>query len=451
MTTTKKTSPYIYGSGMFGTSLPINMFRNFAITFYNLHLGLPLTKISLIMLIYTFIDVIDNPIYGILSDKTNTRFGRRKPWLLIASPLFAVFFVLFYAPPAGLGMGGLFAWALIFYCITGTLDSMICANYGALLPELFPDEVSRTKANAVKQVCQLIAMVVAIALTPMIAKALSSTGNKGYTVTAIIYAVIATAVIVFMTFGVHEPERLETDEEVRLLPALKALIRQKNFWLVGIGNAFYSAAMSLVMATIGIFITFALKLDDSNSTYLLGTVILVALIGVLIWSQLIKKLGAVKVWRIAFIVLTITFIPLYFAYNLITAIIFAAFVGVGFAGVISTMDLIGSKIVDEDYARHGVKRAGVVSSIGGFLNRLSGLFVSLGTLLASVIYKYVSGDEPGPRPDDAARFLLVIFPFALMLFAVAASFLVKFDKKSVIEYAEGGETSDGSTPNDIEF
>lgn len=415
----KRTSPFRYGIGMFGTSLPINMFRTFAAAFYVMKLNLEMEKLSLILLIYTFLDAIDNPVYGLLSDNTRTRFGRRKPWLIISTPLFVVFFIFFFSPPA-LNETGLFVWALIFYSITGTLDSMINANYGALFPELFPEDKIRAKTNAIRQIFQLVAMVIGIALTPMI------TARLGYTLTAVVYGVVALAVILFMTFGVKEPEAIKEKEKVDIGAALISMAKSRNFWVVGVSNAFYSAAMALVLAGVPFFITYALKLSDDKGTYVLGTVILVAIFGVLFWSALVKKFGTMPIWRTTFIVLALAFIPLYFASSLVTAIICSALVGIGFSGVISTMDIVGAKVLDEDYNKYGVRREGIYSSAMGFMNRLSGLFVALGTFLASKIFGFVDGDQPGDRPDQAAKFLITIFPFIMMILGIVASRFVKF-------------------------
>ena len=90
----KKTSPFRYGFAMFGTSLPINMFKSFAAIFYVDTLGLDMERYALIPLIYAFVDAIDNPVYGFLSDNTRTKWGRRRPWLLIGTPLLILFFIL---------------------------------------------------------------------------------------------------------------------------------------------------------------------------------------------------------------------------------------------------------------------------------------------------------------------------------------------------------------------
>ena len=93
----KRTSPFRYGFGMLGTSIPINMLKSYAAAYYVLKLGLITTdQMAKILFIYTFVDAIDNPVYGFLSDRTHTKWGKRRPWLVIGTPLMILCFVLFY-------------------------------------------------------------------------------------------------------------------------------------------------------------------------------------------------------------------------------------------------------------------------------------------------------------------------------------------------------------------
>jgi GPH family glycoside/pentoside/hexuronide:cation symporter len=134
------------------------------------------------------------------------------------------------------------------------------------------------------------------------------------------------------------------------------------------------------------------------------------------------------VWRAALIVLAVAFIPLYFVKSLVTAIICASLVGFGFAGVITTMDLIGARIMDEDTQKHGLRREGIFANALGFMNRLSGLFTSAAFYLIFVLFGFESGLNPGDQPDLAARFLLTVFPPILMVISFTFSFFIDFNK-----------------------
>jgi GPH family glycoside/pentoside/hexuronide:cation symporter len=409
-----------YAIGFFGMSIPINMLKTFAFTFYVLQRGVTTSQWATMMLIYAFIDAIDNPVYGFLSDRTRTRWGRRRPWLAIGTPLLVLALIAFYNLPGFLAGNSIFAYCMLFYILTGTLDSVILANYGALFPELFRDDASRAKTNALRQAFQLVAMIISIALTPMVTDAL------GYGLTSILYGILACVVILYMTFTSKERQPDLQEAKPGLWKALKDLITNKKFWVAGFVGAFYSAAMSLVLASVPFFVQYALGLSSGKSTFLLAAVLIIAIAGVALWAWLVRKFTLIPVWRLALAVLAIAFIPLYFAQNLTMGIIFSAFVGLGFAGVITTMDLIGAKIMDEDTRKYGLRREGIISNAMGFMNRLNGLFTSAAYLLVGKIYLFESGDNPGPHPDAAARFLMTIVPPVLMLISFAFSWFINF-------------------------
>lgn len=424
-----------YAIGMFGTSIPINMLKTYAAIFYVDDLGLKTTEFALILFIYTFIDVLDNPVYGFLSDRTRSRWGRRRPWLVIGTPLLVLGLIAFFSPPAFIAGESLLAYAMLFYMFTGTVDSVINANYAALFPELFPDDSSRAKTNAMRQAFQLVAMIISIALTPIVTKAI------GFSLTSIIYGVLGGVVILYMSLTAREKKIEEHEAKPKLWDSIKSLVTNRNFWIAGLTNAFYSAAMALVLAGMPFFVKYTLKIPENQSTILFASVLLIAIGCVVLWAWFVRKFKLIPIWRVALASLAVAFIPLFFADGLVTAIISSALVGFGFAGVITTMDLIGAKIMDEDTRKHNVRREGIISNALGFMNRLSGLFTSLAFLLISVLFGFESGDNPGTQPDMASRFLMTIFPMVMMVISLGFSFLLKFSrgkpKQSNIPTIEG--------------
>ena len=95
--------------------------------------------------------------------------------------------------------------------------------------------------------------------------------------------------------------------------------------------------------------------------------LLVAISTVALWARWIKKRTIIPVWQAALIVFAASFIPFYFADSFYTAVATAAFLGFGLAGVITTMDIIGARIVDDDARKTGIRREGIYSSAMGFL------------------------------------------------------------------------------------
>jgi GPH family glycoside/pentoside/hexuronide:cation symporter len=416
-----------YAIGMFGTSIPINMLKTYAAIYYVDTLGMTTVQLSLMLLIYTFIDAIDNPVYGFLSDRTRSRWGRRRPWLTIGTPLLILCFIAFYSPPDFLAGNSLFAYCMLFYTLTGTLDSVINANYAALFPELFRGDTSRANTNAMRQAFQLVAMIISIALTPMVTHAL------GYSLTAILYGLLGGGVILYMTFSCKEKKIQPEEEKPQLWDSIKNLFTNRKFWVAGFANAFYSAAMSLVLVSMPFFTKYTLKISDSQTTFLFAAVLLIAIGCVAIWARQVKKFTLMPVWRAALVTLALAFIPLYFANTLLSAVICSALVGFGFAGVITTMDLIGAKIMDEDTQKHDLRREGIIANALGFMNRLNGLFTSFAFFLVFTLFGFESGDNPGTQPGNAARFLLTVFPTILMIISFAFSFFISFDKPEKVQ------------------
>ena len=429
MKTAEKAKSFNYAIGMFGTSIPINMLKTYAAIYYIDRLGMTTPQMATILLLYTFIDALDNPVYGFLSDRTRTRWGRRRPWMVIGTPLLILTFIAFYSPPAFLAGQSLFAYAMLFYILTGTLDSVINANYGALFPELFRTDASRASTNALRQAFQLVAMIISIALTPVVTSAI------GFQMTALVYGILGGVVILYMSLTSREV-RVEADEnKPQLWNSLKDLFTNRKFWMAGLANAFYSAAMSLVLASLPFFVKYTLRLQDSQSTFLFGAVLLIAIGCVAVWARLVRRFSLMPVWRSALITLAVAFVPLYFANSLPTAMIASALVGFGFAGVITTMDLIGAKVMDEDTRKHNVRREGIISNALGFMNRLNGLFTSSAFYLVFILFGFESGNNPGANPDDAARFLLTVFPPVLMLISFGFSFLINFPEEKAVPAA----------------
>ena len=410
-----------YAIGMFGTSIPINMLKTYAAFFYVDSLGLTTAQLSLVLFVYTFVDAVDNLVYGYLSDRTRSRWGRRRPWLVIGAPLLVLGLVAFYNPPALAG-GSLFAYCMLFYVFTGTIDSMINASYGALFPEMFRGDASRVTVNSMRQAFQLVAMIISIALTPVVTKAL------GFGMTSVVYGILGGGVILYMALTCREADMGAEENKPKLWHSIVSIVKNFKFWMSGLANAFYSAAMSLVLMAMPFYVKYSLKLGAMEQTILFAAVLLVAIGCVAVWARLVKKYSAVPVWRAALVTLGLSYIPLYFAGSLIPAAICSALVGFGFAGVIATMDIIGARIIDEDSQKYNVRREAIISNAMGFMNRLNGLFTSGALLLVYALFGFESGDNPGPDPGSAARFLLTVIPPVLIAVAFVFSVFVKFKK-----------------------
>lgn len=420
-----RTGPWRYGVGMFGTSIPINLIKGSMLYFYTVLLGMDVEVFAAVYAVYSVIDAIDNPIFGYLSDRTRTRWGRRKPYLVVGALVLLVASILIFTVPSNVATNAtlLVVWFATFTILAEMADSVINANYGALLPELFPAERSRAKANAIRQSGQLVAMILALGLTPILARnvlgcEVGSAGctdpTIGYERVAIIYAVLGVAVILYMAFGVHENPAIDSERRPAFFRSIKQILSSRYFWTIGMVNACYGAAMALVLNGLQLFVQYSLGGDGATATILQVVVIVSAIGMVAVWARLVRRWGAERTWKRALPIAAVAFGTMFFATNLVTAIAAGMAVAVGYAGVLATNDLIMARVLDDDARRHGVHREGVFLAAFGVLGRLNGVIVSLALWSLTAFFGYRNGDEPGPNPDLAFRFYLSVYPVILL-------------------------------------
>ena len=101
-----------------------------------------------VILISKFYDSITDPFEGILTDRTRTRIGRRKPYLLAGIPLVFLSFFLMWYPTALASEIGRFFFVLVTYLFFSTTVSIVMLSYNAVITELTPDYNERTSISS---------------------------------------------------------------------------------------------------------------------------------------------------------------------------------------------------------------------------------------------------------------------------------------------------------------
>jgi len=281
-----------YGIGMFGTSLPINLVKGSMLYVYVELLGLDAVVYAAVYAVYGVLDALDNPLFGYLSDRTRSRWGRRRPYLVTGALVLAVTTVALFSVPGPVADSavGLAVWFAVFAITTEMADSLINASYGALLPELFTHERRRATANAVRQGAQLIALVIALALTPVLARNVLGTEGStvGYGRLAVIFAVVAAAVILWTAFGVREDPALDAEPKPLFFRSVRQILSTSRFWTVGIVNACYGSAMALVLGGLQLYVHHTLQGSAVDASILQLIVIVVA---IAIFGAMLEPLG----------------------------------------------------------------------------------------------------------------------------------------------------------------
>ncbi|WP_240941934.1 MFS transporter [Paenibacillus sp. HB172176] len=418
-------SPWMYAFGMLAMMIPSQAFNSFYSYYYVEKLGLAIGLATLARTIYLIWDAVNQPLAGYFSDRTNTRFGRRKPWIWGAIPLFMLTFIMVFAVPGGLPEYGLFTWFLVSLILYEAAATILWVNYGALFPELYRGDALRSKASAIQQGYQIVAILIGSAVTPILYEAM------GFGKMSIVYAILfAIFMLLCMRYTQEDPDTLKTPS-MKLKEAFAATLQNKPFWVFNFSNSFAQTVNGLLSSMIPFYAKYVLHIPEVQVTYLLASIFVSVIPLVGVWYWIIRRMDPVKAWRISLLAYALSVIPLWFGSNLLGGILAGVVAGFGLAGFLVTPPVVSSLIIDQDFESTGKRREGVYTAVSGFITRSSGLISALAFLIVGYIFGYESGDNPGDNPELTFRYLISIIPLLLLLVSFVLSFFVKLAKKHV--------------------
>ncbi|ETN87641.1 MFS transporter [Thermus sp. NMX2.A1] len=399
-----------YASGQLGLTLVSESFGTYLAFFYLEKLGLSAAFYALARTVYAFWDAINDPLFGHLSDRTKTRLGRRRPWLLVGVPLFLLFYLLvFWVPDWARSPQVLpyyFAVGIVLY---ETMATVVWTNYGALFPEMFRGLGERARAAALKRGTELFGLILGIALAPLVY------AQVGFLGMALLFAGLALMAFSWFFPGIQEDPRAESSLGLR--ESFRLVLANRAFWVAALVGLLFEFGRMVIQTGMAFYAKHSLGLPEAATTFLFAAVFLVALPSVFLWGRLAGALGGKRAWRLAHLFMGLAALLLFLPQSLLPAILVGALVGVGFAGVRVTGEVVMAKVIDLDAERTGTRREGAYYSLVGLFGRASGALVGLSFALLGPLFGYVSGENPGPNPGLAFRFLVAVIPGVAILLA----------------------------------
>lgn len=216
----------------------------FQTNFYTDSFGLSASAAAAILLWPRLWDAFFDPIMGVLADRTETRWGKFRPWIIWTAVPWAIVMVLAYTTPHGWSMGALIAYAAITNTLLMTLYSMNNMPYAALGGVITGDLNERTKLNSYRFVAVNIAQFLVGGLTlPLVAKfAVGHDRAHGWQMTMTLWAVVCL-VCFFITFSTTR-ERVKPVAEKRASPKQDLLDLLKNGpWFALVAFTVFNFAM----------------------------------------------------------------------------------------------------------------------------------------------------------------------------------------------------------------
>ena len=349
-------------------------------SFYAENTAATLAGIGLVIMYARFFDAATDPLIGYLSDRTSTRFGSRKPWILAGTFITAIALAFLFNPPAQSGVAYFALWSFAFY-LGQTCVEIPLKAWGV---ELSRDAQERSRISSMATMFTIVGSLI-FWLTPILLyKVTGTTAITGSTFTTIswLFAAVLPLVVFLAVRFVPRGERLASGQS-NLLGAFAAIAKNaparyfyaaQGLWLIGNG---------VFMAVIYIFMSQYLKIE-AYFAFIMIAYFVVQVIAVPIWLRLIYRFGKRRCWAASWILhplasCAVLFIPPgpdAFAPALILVVFTASLA----AGALTMPMAVLGDVIDYDTLKTGVNRSANYFAFSNILTK-SGIALGYGVAL----------------------------------------------------------------------
>lgn len=237
-------SKLAYGMGDVGCNFSWMFVGNFLMIFYTDVFGISMSAVATLMLFSRFWDAINDPVIGALSDKTHTRWGRYRPWLLIAAPLTSLVLMLsFWAHPNWSSTAKI-VYMSITYCILVLGYTCVNIPYGTLCGTMTQNIEERAKINTFRSVSAMVAIgIINIITVPLIATLGGGNEKQGYLLVAIVYGCIFAGCHIFCFSKTKEVVEIPEKQKISLKKQLSAVIQNRPYLIAVAGQFLFGVTL----------------------------------------------------------------------------------------------------------------------------------------------------------------------------------------------------------------
>ncbi|MBD3948554.1 MFS transporter [Aerococcaceae bacterium zg-1292] len=433
MEKTKFSLGMFYSLGEVGSQLSWYMINTYLMIFYTDVVGISAGAISMIMLIARVWDAINDPMMGVIADKTKTRWGKFRPYLFFAPPFLAIFNILTFTvfPVTGLLKVLL---CLVCYIGAGMAYTAICITYGGLVNLIARDSQVRMNYSAYRNIGGSIVSILlsAFAMPTILFFSQDSVANaRGYFWTAVVCSLIMLPAFFLCALKcketVHIP-RPEVTEKQSFIMVLRTVMKNKML-MITISNVFLGAIA--IMGRMGMLAYYIIYVVGSFELIapVFTTMTIMQLVGSVTIPWGTKTFGKRGYLVSLSVIQILTFIAMFFFGATGKVALIGISVITGFtnaAGGISSGML--SDCIEYGDWKYGIREVGLTYSFLSFAVKMATALTGTVTVLLLSAVGYVPNTAQTPEAIHGINVIVNLLPAACVMLSLIPMFFYKLDR-----------------------
>ncbi len=420
-----------YGLGDTASHFVWDMVGFWILIFYTDTFGISAAAAGTIMLIARFWDMVSDPLMGIIADKTKTRWGKFRPYILWMALPYSVLAILTFTTP-DLGQTGKIIWAGITYFSLMTVFTAINLPYSSLGAVMTSDSYERAGLNSYRFIFAFIGQLIVSGTALTLAKYFGNGDNaKGYQITLVLFSIVSF--ILFMITFKTTKERIQPPKEQKesLQEDFKNLFKNRP-WVI----LFFVGIISFIMFAIqnlSIAYYFKYYIGKEESVQLFNVVGTLALIAAIPFSKsLAKRFGKKNVFLASSLISGFFFILLYLPGNqdIVSIYILNILAKMAYAPAVPLLWTMLADTADYSEWKTGRRSTGLVFSAATFAQKAGW---GIGGALAGWIllwFQYIPNVEQSATALTGIKLMISVIPGILYMSCAIFLFFYTIDKKT---------------------
>ncbi len=417
----------IYGGGAFV------IIGTFFTVFLTKALGMPPALAGTIPLIGKVWDAVTDPLMGNICDRTQSKFGAKRFYILIGSVVSAVTFVLMWVGFRAGGVMGQYFFYMLMYMLFSTGFTIVMVPYNALLPDMVEDYSVRSRFSGTRMICSTFGAILAGLIPTLVVR--DNTDAGAYLTVAVLFGVIFFLVILATFLGTWERQKEPVKVGFAESFTQSLTVYKSRSYRLFIGLFLFGQAAADFVTGLAVY-----YIDDvlnayggGRFTYLMGVILVSQFVGTILFSVIMPKTS--KRFPLMFgspVRIIATLAMLFFSHegaNFAVILALTFFIGLGMAGTSTTIYAILADMADVDELITSVNRPAVCSAMATFVRKIAQGLASavIGLLLFLVGYNEVIAAEGGRQAAATQAGIAYIYIFApIVLLAAAMLFTALF-------------------------